>query len=578
MRKIRSVAWIICICLVFSTLSVGTSFAAEKAKAASFRLEKAEGTVEITGSNGKSISPSEGMLFYSGDVIRTSAKSYAYISLDDSKLLKIDELSQATVKKSGKKLEIKLDEGALYFEVNEKLAGDESMTIGTSTISLSIRGTAGVVRKRNISGNTQDTLWLLDGQVELTGIGTAAGREPITVWGGERIDYVESSGQWQRDLINIMEIPGFADVQMRENSVLMQRVLSDSGLDTEWITLNADNKIDQDQQSNQQLYADIFEQKMVPTAAPSPMVDVQASPVPEPSQAENIDHSGNASSDIVVPSSAPDGDGNDSNLKGPDPQPTSKPDTTPELTPSATVIPTATPESGEDTGMIHVFFWYYPEYPNEKIVELFVDFGVKRGDTVVPDKIPEISGYRFVGWNGNYQNVTDYEDVYPMYEPCGNDLYIVKFVDSDGTILKVEQVEYGGYATPPDAPARIGYEFKGWNGQHDNVTEDRIITAEYYPVEEDNSTNTPEPDPTPVSTPEVTPAPDPTATPEGTYYKIYFYDFDSSYLDDQMVLEGQLPIAPEPPIHSGYQFTGWSPEISEAYEDRSYHAVFEKIQ
>ena len=95
-----------------------------------------------------------------------------------------------TVKKSGKKLEIKLDEGALYFEVNEKLAGDESMTIGTSTISLSIIGTAGVVRKRNISGNTQDTLWLLDGQVELTGIGTAAGREPITVWGGERIDYV----------------------------------------------------------------------------------------------------------------------------------------------------------------------------------------------------------------------------------------------------------------------------------------------------------------------------------------------------------------------------------------------------
>ena len=334
MRKIRSVAWIICICLVFSALSVGTSFAAEKAKAASFRLEKAEGTVEITGSNGKSISPSEGMLFYSGDVIRTSAKSYAYISLDDSKLLKIDELSQATVKKSGKKLEIKLDEGALYFEVNEKLAGDESMTIGTSTISLSIRGTAGVVRKRNISGNTQDTLWLLDGQVELTGIGTAAGREPITVWGGERIDYVESSGQWQRDLINIMEIPGFADVQMRENSVLMQRVLSDSGLDTEWITLNADNKIGQDQQSNQQLYADIFEQKMVPTAAPSPMVDVQASPVPEPSQAENIDHSGNASSDIVVPSSAPDGDGNDSDLKGPDPQPTSKPDTTPEPTPS----------------------------------------------------------------------------------------------------------------------------------------------------------------------------------------------------------------------------------------------------
>ena len=120
MKRIRIIAWIVCICFAFSTLSFGTVFAAEKAKAASFRLEKAEGIVEITGSNGKNISPSEGMLFYSGDVIRTSAKSYAYISLDDSKLLKIDELSQAVVKKSGKKLEIVLEEGALYFEVNEK--------------------------------------------------------------------------------------------------------------------------------------------------------------------------------------------------------------------------------------------------------------------------------------------------------------------------------------------------------------------------------------------------------------------------------------------------------------------------
>ena len=503
MKRIRIIAWIVCICFAFSTLSFGTVFAAEKAKAASFRLEKAEGIVEITGSNGKNISPSEGMLFYSGDVIRTSAKSYAYISLDDSKLLKIDELSQAVVKKSGKKLEIVLEEGALYFEVNEKLSDAETMTIGTSTISLSIRGTAGVVRKRNMTGSVQDTVWLLDGQIELEGKGNAAGRPPITVWGGEKIDYVENSGEWKRDLITVMDIPGFADMEMRKNPVLVQKILSESGLDSEWIALNAEKKLQEDQENNRQQYGNVFEQKQIPTAPPSPVSTTD----PEPASKSAPDESGDDETEPTQPSKPRPS-------AKPEPDPTEVPEETPEVTPEP--IPIVTPEPT-------------PE-PTPTII-------TEPTSEPTPTITPE-----------------------PTSEPIPEErYYVVHFYDWGLRDCLGEQlVKKGDFPVVPEAPVHEGYVFTGWQPEVSEIFEDTDYVATF--TEDTGST------------------PDPTKAPEEKYYKIYFYDFNSSYLDDQMVLEGQLPVPPDPPVHSGYRFVGWKPEISEAYGDMNYHAVYEKTQ
>ena len=532
MKRIRIIAWTVCICLAFSTLSLGAAFAAEKAKAASFRLEKAEGIVEITGSNGKNISPSEGMLFYSGDVIHTSAKSYAYISLDDSKLLKIDELSQAVVKKSGKKLEIVLEEGALYFEVNEKLSDAETMTIGTSTISLSIRGTAGVVRKRNMTGSVQDTVWLLDGQIELEGKGNAAGRPPITVWGGERIDYVENSGQWKRDLIAIMDIPGFADVEMRKNSVLMQKILSDSGLDSEWIALNAEKKLQEDQADNRQQYGNVFEQKQIPTAPPSPVSATDPEPASE---------------------SAPDesGDGDTEPSQTPEPRPSAKPEPDPTEAPN----PTETPE---------IYYCMARFYGWDE--ELLSVQEIEKGEEpVVPDP-PIHEGFQFVGWDPEVDKIyedTDYhacfKEIESTPEPTPEEKYYVVHFYDWGLMdcLSDQLVKEGDFPVVPEAPVHEGYVFTGWEPEVSEIFENTDYVATF--VEDTGST------------------PDPTKAPEEKYYKIYFYDSNSSYLDDQMVLEGQLPIPPEPPVHSGYRFVGWKPEISEAYEDVNYKAVYEKI-
>lgn len=57
--------------------------------------------------------------------------------------------------------------------------------------------------------------------------------------------------------------------------------------------------------------------------------------------------------------------------------------------------------------------------------------------------------------------------------------WTVKFLDIDGTTLKVETVEDHGDATPPNINAKKGYKFLGWDAWYVDVTEDRTIRAVY---------------------------------------------------------------------------------------------------
>ena len=60
--------------------------------------------------------------------------------------------------------------------------------------------------------------------------------------------------------------------------------------------------------------------------------------------------------------------------------------------------------------------------------------------------------------------------------------FTVTFVDWQGNTLKTELVNKGGAATAPEAPARTGYTFKGWDKDFSNITEELTVTAEYNPI------------------------------------------------------------------------------------------------
>ena len=108
------------------------------------RLIRKEGFVFLE-ENNELKTVTNNMRFQSGDVLTTGKQSLASISLDDTKIITMEEESTVDFTKSGKQLELKLRSGKIYFEVNKPLEDDESMYIKTSNVIVGVRGTAGWV-------------------------------------------------------------------------------------------------------------------------------------------------------------------------------------------------------------------------------------------------------------------------------------------------------------------------------------------------------------------------------------------------------------------------------------------------
>lgn len=95
--------------------------------------------------------------------------------------------------------------------------------------------------------------------------------------------------------------------------------------------------------------------------------------------------------------------------------------------------------------------------------------------------------YEFYGWSGDYQNITSDVDFYALYSTKMK-VFTVTFKNPDGTILKEEKVIYGKYATAPQNPQmeptiEYTYTFLNWDKDFNNVTEDLVVNAVYYTID-----------------------------------------------------------------------------------------------
>ena len=161
------------------------------ASAAAMSLAKAEGTVGIADGGGKSIPVSEDRSLYSGYQVGTEAKSHAWISLDDVKLVKMDEESAIELRKENRNLEIFVNSGQLFFNITEPLEEDETLDIRTSTMTVGIRGTCGWVSVLE-EGHMQ--VCVLEGKVHCEVTDSVSGQSAeAEVSAGERADlYIRS--------------------------------------------------------------------------------------------------------------------------------------------------------------------------------------------------------------------------------------------------------------------------------------------------------------------------------------------------------------------------------------------------
>ncbi len=102
---------------------------------------------------------------------------------------------------------------------------------------------------------------------------------------------------------------------------------------------------------------------------------------------------------------------------------------------------------------------------------------VADGEDAIAPADPMRIGYNFIGWNVGYTNVTSNLVVKALYEVI---TYTVTFVDYDTTVLKTQSVIYGGNAEAPIAPNnKVGYHFTSWDKGFNNIFEDLIVIALY---------------------------------------------------------------------------------------------------
>lgn len=205
--------------------------------AKSMKLVRAEGTVKIEQEGGKLRQIKKNARFQSGEALVTYAGSLASVNLDDTKIITLQENSRAEFTKMNKQLALKLTQGALFFEVTQKLNADEIFEIKTSTITAGIKGTSGYFYTDE---EGRETLTVTDGKVIISAVNPETGeRKYAEVSGGQRLVvnlYSESNKEHDTVELEVTdlveeELEDFVLKMLGDNERLLDRVCGYTGWD-----------------------------------------------------------------------------------------------------------------------------------------------------------------------------------------------------------------------------------------------------------------------------------------------------------------------------------------------------------
>lgn len=171
------------------------------------------------------------------------------------------------------------------------------------------------------------------------------------------------------------------------------------------------------------------------------------------------------------------------------------------------------------------------DYDGTVLLEKYVPYG----GAVTADLIPERAGFRFDGWEGNFDDIKADTIIKARYvQQC-----VVEFVDYDNSIISSQLIDYNGTAVEPDAPTRNNYRFIGWNTGFSNVVSDLVVKAEYV-----------------------------------RQYQVRFVDYDGTLLQESFVDEGGSVVPPTHPTLLGYDFVAWDGDFENVTSNVEIKAIY----
>ena len=401
--------------------------------ATTMRLLRVEGTVSIEDSEGNSKPVIDNIRFESGDALTTGSDGLASVGLDDTKIVTLQNDSRAEFTKKGKKLELKLTKGAVFFEVTEKLDDDESFEIKTSTMGVGIRGTSGYVF---YDEDGREAVIITDGKVEVIATNPDTLETKTTeVLGGQKVkvylypeDRDEGSVDFFLDNLEEDEIPAFTLQMLVEDPDLLDRVCADTGWDRQTI-LDLVDKLNNTDPDN------IEDQTLTPTPPPSdtptPTTKPTVTDTPTPTRAPGTTATSTPTpvpedTATPTPSPAPEADATETPTPSPTPEsgvtntPTPANTNTPTPSPSVTNTPTPSPTpSVTNTPTPTSTNTPTPTVTNTPTPtpSTVPDFNQEPGD----DEIPE--GYESEMW-GEYYDADDGTGEHPVYIITDGERYL----------------------------------------------------------------------------------------------------------------------------------------------------------
>ncbi|MBR4863316.1 MAG: InlB B-repeat-containing protein [Oscillospiraceae bacterium] len=131
-------------------------------------------------------------------------------------------------------------------------------------------------------------------------------------------------------------------------------------------------------------------------------------------------------------------------------------------------------------------------------------------------------------------------------------VYTVVFKDADGTVLSMQNYNYGDAVVAPEAPSKAAdetytYEFAGWNKEVTNCVGNAVYTATY--------------------------------TQAYVEYTVKFLNEDGTEISSAVYHYGDTVVVPEAPVKAEdenytYEFAGWDKEVVAVAGDAVYNATF----